>query len=57
MPMCMDMGLQWDSHKEYVQQMERKELRRNEIMKSLICQDKKIQICPVKGDTEIPKIN
>lgn len=49
-------GTSAHSREEFVQQMKGKELSRNEIIKSPICQDEKIQIYPVKSDSEIPKI-
>ena len=35
MLMYMNMGPQWESHKEYVQQMKGKELSRNKVIKTV----------------------
>lgn len=55
MPMYIHMGPWWYSPKKYVQQMKGKKLSRNVIIK--MCQNKKIQIYPEKGNREISKIN
>lgn len=55
-----DMHEHWTSvelsHKEFVHQKRGKELSRNKVIKSLIFQQKKIQIYLVKNDSEIQKI-